>query len=197
MEKWSNGLLLTCPMLTTIMNTPAWNSHSRVYCSWTGQTPLQKVKKEPISSQFCFENILNHNISVHELACTWACMLSSVLWVPGCLVGLAVCLSAGPCLLLMVAVFPALFVFFSTVSVAVQTTLKWPTLITLHFLCCLAKQMIMPIYEYTHWNLHTCEDLQIDFPYRKEKSQCSFQLFYLDCIGRSNWDFCFLDLAFD
>lgn len=68
----------------------------------------------------------------------------------GCSVGLAVCLSAGPFLLLMAAVFPALFVFFSTVSLALQATLKWPTLITLHFLCCLAKQMIKPIYDHTH-----------------------------------------------
>ncbi len=156
------------------MITPAWNSHSRVYYSWAGQTPLQKVKKELISSQFCFENVLNHNISVHELACTWACMLSSVLWVPGCLVGLAVCLSAGLCLLLMAAVFPALFVFFITASLAVQTTLKWPTLISLHFRCCLTKQMIMPLYEYTHWNLHTWGPLNRLPVCRKEKSQCSF-----------------------
>lgn len=99
-------------------------------------TPQQKL------STLIF--VLNHyelNITcaltrAHYSSCT---LLRSVLWVRAALVGLAVCLSAGPCLLLMAAVFLALFVFFSTVSLAVQTTLKRPTLITLHFLCCTHK----------------------------------------------------------
>lgn len=59
-KEWKNGLLLTWPMLTVIMIMPAKNSHSLLHLDWTKSlTPIQKCEQEMISSQFCFESVLN------------------------------------------------------------------------------------------------------------------------------------------
>lgn len=147
MEKWSSGLLLTRPMLMGIMITPAWNSHSGLYCAWTRQrqfnTLTESEKKSRLTLNFVLRNLKSlwiqrimhahvHTI-VHahcwgQFCGYWPAWLDwRFAWalVPVC------------CWWLQF--FPVLFVFFSTVSLAVQTTLKRPTLITLHFLCCTRK----------------------------------------------------------
>lgn len=145
MEKWSSVLVLT------LANASGHYDHAGVEFTLLGfialglgqqqfNTPTESKRKSRSTLIFVLNNYeLNITCSLtraHYSSCT---LLRSVLWVRAALVGLAVCLSAGPCLLLMAAVFLALFVFFSTVSLAVQTTLKRPTLITLHFLCCTHK----------------------------------------------------------